>query len=478
MIRPVNIATLPSGVRGLDMVLGGGIPELSFNVIAGEPGAGKTTLAQQIAFANATAEHPALYFTVLGEPTIKLLRYQQQMSFFDPERVGSEIRIVNLGEEVLAGDLDAVFDRIVSEMRAFAPRVVVVDSFRTVVSGLSTSGAAELERFVQRLAVTLTSWEVTSFLIGEYLPGELRNPVFTVADGTFWMTQAVDGNSVVRKMQVVKMRGMPAIPGLHTMRITRDGIQVFPRTLVRFPAGPPHTHPPRRLSTGVVGLDEMLGGGLPEGDTAILSGATGTGKTTFAARFAAAGCASGEAAVVVVFEEKPANFNRRAKALGLDVPALEAARKLRVLYLRPLDLSPDEVLDEIRAAIDETGATRVVIDSLSGFEVALAPTFRADFRESLYRVVSAIGGRAVTVLLTLQTPDNPLDGRSTPPEVSFIADDLLVQRHVRVDGQVRSVIEVVKMRGSSHSHEQHEYTIDAEGVTFGAPLPSPVESAP
>ena len=476
MTRPVQIATLRSGVPGLDAVLGGGIPDLSFNVIAGEPGAGKTTLAQQIAFANATPERPALYFTVLGEPTIKLLRYQQQMSFFDPARVGSEVRIVNLGEEVLAGDLDAVFDRIVGAMRSVGPRIVVVDSFRTVVSGLTTLGTSELDRFVQRLAHTLTSWETTSFLVGEYLAGELRNPVFTVADGTFWMTQAIDGNSVVRKMQVVKMRGMPAVPGLHTMRITRDGIQVFPRTIVRFPAGP-HTTAPRRLSTGVVGLDDMLGGGIPEGDTVILAGATGTGKTTFAVRFVSAGCDGGEAAVIVVFEGKPANFNRRAAALGVDVPALEATGKLRVLYLRPLDLSPDEVLDEIRAAVVETRATRVVIDSLSGFQVALAPTFRADFRESLYRVVAAIGGPAVTVLLTLQTPDNPHDDQSTPLEMSFVADDLLVQRHIQVAGQVRSVIGVVKMRGSSHSHQVREYTITSNGVTLGV-FRSPSVEAP
>ncbi|HZH03338.1 MAG TPA: ATPase domain-containing protein, partial [Myxococcaceae bacterium] len=101
----VVIKQLPSGVPGLDAVLGGGIPEYSFNLIAGEPGAGKTTLAHQIVFANATAERPALYFTVLGEPAVKMLRHQQQYSFFDAETVTRAIRFVNLADEVRTGDL-------------------------------------------------------------------------------------------------------------------------------------------------------------------------------------------------------------------------------------------------------------------------------------------------------------------------------------------------------------------------------------
>src|SRR5947209_17344117 len=129
----VSITPLPSGVPGLDEVLGGGIPEYSFNLIAGAPGTGKTTLAQQIIFALATDARPALHFTVLGEPPLKLLRYQQQFSFFDPARAERSIRYFNLGEEVLAGDRNAVLGAIVREVEQANPAVVVVDSFRSVV---------------------------------------------------------------------------------------------------------------------------------------------------------------------------------------------------------------------------------------------------------------------------------------------------------------------------------------------------------
>ena len=124
------IRSLPSGVRGLDNVLGGGLPEYSFNLIAGGPGSGKTTLAHQIMFANASVERPALYFTVLGEPTLKMLRYQRQFSYFDPELAGSAIQFINLSAEVMERDLGEVLQRIISEIERAKPGIVVVDSFR------------------------------------------------------------------------------------------------------------------------------------------------------------------------------------------------------------------------------------------------------------------------------------------------------------------------------------------------------------
>jgi len=129
----VTIHQLPTGVRGLDEILGGGIPEFSFNIIAGTPGCGKTTLAHQIIFANATPKKPALYFTVLGEPAIKMLRYQQQYSFFDEAKLGQAIRFINLSDAVAEHDLTAVLEEIIKQVTAAKPGIVVVDSFRTVV---------------------------------------------------------------------------------------------------------------------------------------------------------------------------------------------------------------------------------------------------------------------------------------------------------------------------------------------------------
>ncbi len=385
----VTIRKLATGVPGLDEILGGGLPEFSFNIIAGAPGGGKTTLAHQVMFANATSERPALYFSVLGEPALKMLRYQQQFRFFDPAKLNTAVRFVNLSQVVLENDLNAVLDAIVKEVEAASPTIVVVDSFRTVVrkAGGGT-GDVELQGFVQRLALHLTSWQATTFLIGEYTEGEIRdNPVFTVADGLFWLYQSVERNSIVRKMQVMKLRGQESVPGLHTFRITEAGLHTFPRTFGLTHDKSDHVKGRRRLSTGVLELDVLMGGGIPEGDSLLVAGPSGAGKTVLGIQYIAEGLTKGEPGIVAMFEELPNEFMQRAASFGFDLDKHINDRSLKLIYLRPLDLSVDETVHEIVSAVKEIGCKRLVIDSLVGFELALAPDFRTDFRESLYRMI-------------------------------------------------------------------------------------------
>ena len=469
------IRNLPTGVLGLDSVLGGGVPEYSFNLIAGAPGAGKTTLAQQIVFANATSERPVLYFTVLGEPTLKMLRYQRQFRFFKPELIDSAVRFVNLSEEAVRGDLNDALARIVREVEKIEPQMVVVDSFRTLgeqyraePSESDADTNMSLEHFVQRLALHLTTWEITSFLVAAFDEREQENPVLTVADGILWLSQSTDRNSVVRKLQVTKVRGRAFMPGLHTFRITDRGLQVFPR--IPEQQAQRRSPPSVRLPTGVPGLDAMMDGGIPAGDAMMLAGPAGTGKTTFATQFAAAGLARGEAGVIVVFEEYPEEYLARVGKRGADLAAIIRAGRLQVLYLRPLDLSVDETLWEILEGVRAVDATWVVIDSLSGFEIALAPTFREDFRESLYRLVGALTATGVTVVMTAEVLQGQADVRFTSEKVSFITDDIVAQRYVEIDGELRTVVAVVKMRGSQHSREFRFYEITPAGAVVGEAL--------
>lgn len=465
------IRSLPTGVPGLDAVLGGGLPEYSFNLVAGGPGSGKTTLAHQIMFANATAERPALYFTVLGEPTLKMLRYQRQFSFFDADLAGSAIHFINLSAEVMERDLSEVLQRIVSEIERAKPGIVVVDSFRTIAGHHGTpEGAAtfDLDQFVQRLALHLTSWEVTSFLLGEYAEAEQRNPVFTVADGILWLSQATDRNSVVRKLQVVKTRGRAPMPGLHTFRITDAGLQIFPRIPEQKRKRAPQKR--ERLSTGVPGLDEMIGGGIISGDAVMLTGPAGSGKSTVATQFMVAGLAAGETGVIAVFEEYPEEYLARADARNPGVGKAIRDGKLELIYLRPLDLSVDEALAAILEAVERLRAKRVVIDSLSGFEVALAPTFREDFRESLYRLVGTLTATGVSVFMTAEVAEGFSEARFTTEKISFITDEIIVQRYVEIEGELRRVMAVIKMRGSDHSHEFRTYKVTPKGVVVGGLL--------
>ena len=471
MNNKVNIQRLATGVPGLDAVLGGGLPEFSFNLIAGPPGSGKTTLAHQIMFSLATEQRPALFLTVLGEPPIKMLRYQQQFSFFDADRINQSIRFVNLSDEVATDDFEQVMARITQEVEAFSPRLVFVDSFRSVMleAGQQARGMLSLQQFVQQLGVQLSSWQATTFLVGEYLSGTESHPVFTVADGLLSLQQSVHRNSMVRKIQVVKMRGQATSPGVHTFRITGNGIEVFPSAIVRDDndAAQAAVKPARswaRLSMGVPGLDDMLGGGLPTGFSLLVAGPSGSGKTVVATAFLAEGVRRGEPGVLVAFEQSPSQSWART------MDDMVRAGQIGLINTRSLDLSIDEIVQHMINMIHNMKATRVVIDSLSGFELAVAPTFREDFRESLFRMVAALSSLGVTVLMTSELEDRYTDLRFSPYGSAFLTDAIIVQRYIEVQSRLKRVMAVVKVRDSSHSDEIRQFEITNDGIQIGAPV--------
>ncbi len=466
MGNKISIRKLPTGVPGLDEVLGGGIPELSFNLIAGGPGCGKTTLGHQVLFANATPEKTAIYFTIIGEPPVKMLRYQQQYSFFDAAKVGKSLRFVHLGEEAKKGGLAAVLARIQEEVEDTNPAFVAVDSFRSVIRRALSEPGGELETqdFVQQLALHLTNYEATTFLLGEYSENDRDSAVFTVADGLIWLYQSVERNSVVRKVNVMKMRGQGQIPGLHTARITGAGLTVFPRLLKPEDAETTGRYPlAHRLSTGVPTLDEMMNGGIPQGYSVLLAGPSGSGKTVLSNQFLVEGARRGEAGILAVFEKRPEDYLETTPQ-GAEFKKMVKNKKLEILYLRPLDLSIDETLTALRDAVHRLGAKRAVIDSLSGLELALAPTFRADFRESLYRMIGALTGSGVTVMATVELVDSYTDLQFSPQGVAFLTDAILMQRYVELEGQLRRAISVVKIRSSPHSKDLREYEITQDGL--------------
>lgn len=466
--RSSTIQLLASGVPGLDPVLGGGLPEYSFNLIVGGPGSGKTTLAQQIVFSRATADAPALYFTILGEPPLKMLRHVQQYTFFDESKIGGAVRFVNLSVEAMEHDLGSIMKRMLAEIDTCQPATVVVDSFRTVAH--ASTSEAQLQEFVQRLALHLTAWQATTFLVGEYDTAESHsNPIFTIADGIIWLTQSIERNACVRQMQVAKMRACATIPGLHTFVISSDGVRVFPRIL-------PHTEPrPRalegaRASTGVAELDAMMAGGIPAGESALFVGPSGSGKSLFARHFIAAGAEAGEPGIIAVFEEHPGEYLERASAFGPALASLVERGLVEILYLRSLDLTIDEALSAVRMAVERKKARRVAIDSLSGFELALTPSHRDDFRESLFRTTRALTGLGVTVLMTVDIVQSFTELGLSPHITEFLADVLVLQRYVELDGRFEKALAVVKMRTSRHDTRIRRYAIEASGVVVGDPV--------
>ena len=467
MTDKVDLRQLATGVPGLDTILGGGLPELSFNIIGGAPGSGKTTLAQQIMFNLASPQRKALFFTAMGEPPVKMLRYQQQFTFFDFDKVGDSVNFISLASQVEEGDYGPVLDYILEQVRIHAPALVFIDSFRSFVQGVrgDQTNVAALQNFVQRLVTHMTGWNATTFLIGEYLANDAdQNPIFTVADGLIWLNQHVQRNVMSRKIQVIKMRGQRQQPGLHSFSIDHDGLEVFPRILPSI--DPIDLARPRlatqvRLSSGVPVLDEMLGGGLPAGYVALVSGPTGAGKTVLATEFLAAGARNGETGVIALFERNPTQL------MNVRLDEMVHSGQVVLTSVRAVELSFDEILNNLLASVERIKATRVVLDSIPGFLMSLTPDAREDFNESLYRMATILGSRGVTLLMTNETEDR-FDRLSFSPYGSVVlADAVIMLRYVEHRSELRTVISVIKVRGARHSRQFRTFEITDGGVVIG-----------
>ena len=330
----------------------------------------------------------------------------------------------------------------------------------------------ELQGFVQRLALHLTSWQATTFLIGEYVEGELRdNPVFTVADGLFWLYQSVERNSIVRKMQVMKLRGQESVPGLHTFRITDAGLQTFPRTFgltgrIRSRQGPAASFHRRRAN-----WTRCWAAASPRATACSWPGLPERASRCSASQFIAEGLRQGEPGIVAIFEEMPGRVRRS----GPPCSASTSTRPRKTARSRSSTCgrwtSPwMRRCTRSSTRSREIGCKRLVIDSLVGFEMALAPGFRTDFRESLYRMIAALTRLGVTIVSTVEVEENFTSMDLSNFTVSFLADDIVRLRYVSINGQLRKMLMVVKMRRSEHSIDMCEYEITSKGVVIGEPL--------
>lgn len=453
--RPA-IARISTGTTQADEILHGGFPANSINVIMGQPGTGKSVFVEQLVFRNAGGSRPILYLTTLSEPMSKVIRYLQQFAFFDESRIGTDVIYEDIGDELAADGLAALVPRIRQAIEHSAPKIIVIDSFKA----LHDLGAplAEMRKTLYELTGYLSAYDTTAFLVGEYTEEHGRHlPEFAIADSIVQMMRKQLSTRDERFLRVLKLRGSAYVEGYHGFRITSDGVSVFPRLVSPdFPAR--YTFSTDRVSTGVEGLDRMLGGGVLRGSTNLVVGPTGAGKTTLALQFAAHGVASDEKSLYLNFQENPTQLARALSVLGVD--ALEAERRgMHFVYMSPVELQIDQVIVTLFEMLRENGIRRVVIDSLGDLSASASDPDR--FHDYLYALVQHLNVNGVTAFVTLESNGYPVSKPSTAEGRFSNMSEAIFALNVAAGGRS---LQVVKARGTAHDLRPHELTIDGGGV--------------
>jgi circadian clock protein KaiC len=461
--RP-NLDRFATGSDDLDRILGGGFPARSINLIAGEPGTGKTLFALQMVFHLARQGRKCVYMTTLSEPAMKVIGYMQQFSFFDESLVNQGIVFADIGSVIRGKSEETILTEITARVEREEPAVVVIDSFKAVRELVRDS---KVRTFVYDLAVQMTAWGAASMLVGEYSEAEIAtNSEFAIADGIIRLINRGHELTRVRELEVLKLRGADYVTGHHFFEIASEGLAFFPR--VRSPDAVPRepTSIGERASTGVVGLDAMLGGGLPRASATVVQGGTGTGKTLLALHFLLDGARRGEPGIHFTMEETPDQLRDIAQGFGWDLRALEDRNLLTLAYVSPVELSADAFLNRARRQIQRLGARRAVLDSLTS--MALGVVSERRFKELVYATTKHFRALGVTLQMNMEIAELLGAAQISGYGVSFAADNVIQLKYVEVtDGLDRGIF-VLKARGVRHATEVRAMTVDADGVTVGS----------
>jgi circadian clock protein KaiC len=458
------IPRVETGVRNLDAVLDGGLPRGSITVVSGPPGSGKTILSQQICFRHASPEQRILFLSTLSEPTAKTLLYMKPFDFFDPERMeDGSFEFVDLSEVLCNEGLEQATAAVLQHLRRVKPAFLVIDSFK-VFDDLATS-PAELRRFTYELAINLLAWECTTLLVGEHFDGEAElNPLMAIADAFISLTQREAEGEQQRFLRVIKMRGTAHHRDEYPFMISKRGVDVFaPRvTIHREVSADVRGGNTPRCRTGLQGLDELLGEGIPRGSSLLVGGVAGTGKTVLLLEFIYWGAVTfKEKGIIFSFEETPERLLATARGLGWDLEAEIRRGMVEIVFIPQPEIRVEEHLLMMRERVETLGAGRVAIDSVSVFLHKLKDPQAA--REKVFQLTSIVQNTEAVGLFATDIPYGSVQISRFGVEETVV-DGIILLSSTEQGLDRERYVEVYKLRNSAHLKGRHSMRIGHGGM--------------
>lgn len=451
--------TVSSGIPGLDDILKGGFNHPSTILIAGTAGAGKTTFGMQSLF-NSAREEVCMFISAISEPVGMMQSLMANFSFYNPSLLEEKrIRFFNIEESILKQGGPEILRFIEDKIQQVKPKRIVVDP--VTVLAQSIKGEHEQRLFLFDLLTRMKSWNILVLLSGEFVLEDLKkNPLGYLVDGIVYLSEELINDRSERHLTIPKMRGRSYVAGRHTYAITSNGISVYPRLLpVSEPEKPIST---ARLSTGILGLDKMLGGGLLRDDVVLVSGSPGTGKTVMGLHFITEGARNNEPGLVISFEERPQKLIRNARAFGWDLEALEKGKLLKILYFSPEIYRADEHAILLKKLLKECDVKRVFFDGIENLETAIPDIVKR--RDYVHALVDFFSSQGITTLLTSEIPELFGTIKLTHEALSGTVDTMILLRQVEVAGKMRKALSILKSRGSDHDKEIREFDITSKGI--------------
>ncbi len=455
-----GVERLATGVPGLDAVLAGGLVRCDVALIAGEPGTGKTTLGNQLAFRHAAGGGVALYATVLTEPHDRMLTHLAGFAFLAPELVGTALSYLSLAEVFAEDGMEGGLGLLRRTVRERGATLLVVDGAARLAD--FADSAAAFRRFAAMLQGQLAALGCTTVLLAQEDGGETVRSLGTHVDGILLLETGRGAGRDRRFLRVTKLRGASPLTGPHEFAIGGDGVAISPRLeAVLAPAEPPAGGARNRSPFGIPDLDAMLGGGLPSGSTTLIYGPTGAGKTTLSLHFLAEGTRRGEPGLMAGFHESPVRLREKTAALGLASSTGESV--IRFAWEPRRDRPLDAWGAELLATVSAHGLRRLVVDAIGDLaDLAPDPDRLAPFLSALADELRAAGVTALFIGETGQVVAPTIE--FAVPAASATLDNALVLRYVEFRSQLRRLVSVVKVRDSGFDPSLREFAITGRGI--------------